>query len=151
MKKIRIVISAFLLIISIVLYFLIHGSNNLLVVYKINSIIKIFPIFSGIKIHNIFVTSYLIDILWFISLIILSPFFFSLSNFINSLFIFFVGGLLEIMQLFFSNLGTFDYYDILCYFIIFLLYNILSKIIWIFQNYKHDDKKQYIQETIGFD
>ncbi len=128
-KKIRSIISITFILVSIFFYLLLHGTNNLLVVNIINNIIYIIPVFSGINFHNDFINGYLIDILWFVSLITISTFFSSLSYFINSLFAFILAILFELMQYFFPFLGTFDYFDLLCYLGIFIIYNLVCCII----------------------
>lgn len=128
-KKLRILISIVFILLSIFLYLLLHGTKKLLIVNILNNIIYIIPVFSGINFHNTFINGYLVDILWFTSLIIISPYFSSLSYFINSILAFVIADIFELMQYCFPFLGTFDYFDLLCYLGIFIIYNLVYFII----------------------
>lgn len=122
-RKIQIIIGLLFIILSIPLYIFIHGTKHLALVSKINNIIPIIPIFPGRRINNLFINGYLIDILWFSSLILFSTLFSSFSEVINSTYALIFAVIIEILQSFFPSLGTFDFYDIICYLGIFFLYN----------------------------
>ena len=128
LKKIQIIIAIVLFLLSVFLYLLFHGTENLIVVDTINSIIHLIPVVPRIKIKVPLINGYLVDILWFTSFVLLSPQLL-FSDFINSIIILVFASLLEILQLFFPVLGTFDFFDILCYFGVFLLYNLFVFVI----------------------
>jgi hypothetical protein len=122
--KNQIILSIILFFLSIFLYLFFHGTENLIIIDTVNKIFPLIPVVPGIKITTSIINGYLVDILWFTSLISLSSLFLPFSRLINSIVAFVFGSTLEILQLLFSVLGTFDYYDILCYFGIFILYNL---------------------------
>ena len=107
---------------AIVFYLVVHGTKNLEIVRKLNSIRYIIPVFNGLKCKNIFITGYLVDILYYNSICTYLTtykkwYYFFLSFVFVSFF--------EILQLNFSNLGTFDYIDLCIYFIISVIYSFI--------------------------
>jgi len=64
---IRIIIAIVLLIFALIMYFLIHGCNNLLI-KKFFTFISFFPCFKGLPFYDSFIKGHLVDILWFSSL-----------------------------------------------------------------------------------
>lgn len=107
-------------------YLIIHGTNNLFIVNKINSIVPIVPRFNGFPIHSFFVRNYLVDFLWCTSLTIILSTIYENKYIILSL-IFAVT--LESLQFISPHLGTFDFFDILLYLItggIFLIFRYIK-------------------------
>lgn len=111
-KAIRLSFAFLLIVLCIIMYIVLHGTKNLIIVEKINSFKEIIPIFDGCFCSNKFITSYLIDILWFNSFCI----FFSVWNEDKYYILLIVlAVLLELFQQIFKVLGTFDIFDIVIY------------------------------------
>lgn len=125
--RIKIIGAMFLLAISIVMYLVIHGTDDLAIVKKINSVINLIPIFQGINYKNVFLTGYLVDILWFCSFLLFG---YSLCTGIGYMVYILlacvVATAMEVMQLFFPRYGTFDLLDILVYLLVTLIYFLVA-------------------------
>ena len=118
-----------LLIGAIFFYLLIHGTNNLAIVEIINSIVPIISKFRGTRIQNLYIQCYLVDCLWFTSFATMVSIIYPKNYIILTLFFAII---LEILQLLFPKLGTFDFFDIFLYIIIsgiFLFFRKLSYLI----------------------
>lgn len=120
-KNKSVYIGVALALFAVVLFLIIHGTRNLLLISKINSIWHVIPIFDGIKIKNEFLTGYLIDIIWFFSLNLILSSFDCFHFYIITLII---AVLLEILQLKFRWLGTFDFIDIIIYFCLSFMFSL---------------------------
>lgn len=125
----RLICSFFLITVAIIFYILLHGTSNLVIIKKLKYFLPFIPEIRGIKFYNQFLFCYFIDILWFSSFILLSPFLIPNSNFWGSTIILLISIFLEGSQYFFHALGTFDFFDILCYVLIWLIYNTFSKLL----------------------
>ena len=126
LNRIKIFSAIILLISSIILYIILHGTKELIIVKKINQFCKIIPLINGIRINQKFITGYLIDILWFNSFCLLFSFFKKkIYFFILTLF----ACVLECAQLVNPILGTFDVLDLLIYIITGISYYAYEKII----------------------
>lgn len=113
-NKIKIFSAIILLICAIIIYIILHGTKDLIIVKKINQFFKIIPLKNGIKIHQNFITGYLVDILWFNSFCL----FFSVINQKRIfLIIILIACFLEFLQLINPTFGTFDFIDLLIYII----------------------------------
>lgn len=125
--RIKIISAMFLLVISIVMYLVIHGTDDLAIVKKINSVINIIPIIPGINCKNVFVTGYLVDILWFCSFSLFGCTLCSGTSYITFMMLaFVVATLVEMIQLFFPRFGTFDFWDIFIYAFITFIYFLVA-------------------------
>lgn len=123
-NKIKIICANVLLISAIIVFLFVHGTNNLLLVHYINSLIPIIPLVSG-KITNCpLLTNYIVDFLWYNSFI-LYLLAFKIRNLIFPLTL---SILLEVLQLIFSTLGTFDIFDILLYIVLTLIWKLIISI-----------------------
>ena len=123
-NKIKIICANVLLISAIIVFLFVHGTNNLLLVHYINSLIPIIPLVSG-KITNCpFLTNYIVDFLWYNSFI-LYLLAFEIRNLIFPLTL---SILLEVLQLIFPTLGTFDIFDILLYIVLTLIWKLIISI-----------------------
>lgn len=121
LKKIKIFSAIVLLICAIIIYIILHGTKDFIIVKKINQFYKIIPLINGIKVQQKFFTGYLVDILWFNSFCLL----FSIIK-QNRIFlvIILVACILEFIQLIYPTLGTFDCIDLLIYIITGICYYI---------------------------
>ena len=125
--RIKIISAMFLLVISIVMYLVIHGTDDLVIVQKINSVINIVSVFPGINCKNVFLTGYLVDILWFCSFLLFGYALYTGTSYIvYMLFAFLVALSVEIIQLFFPRFGTFDFWDIVVYELITFVYFLVA-------------------------
>ncbi len=116
-----------LLILAIIIYLIMHGTNNLILVKKINLYCRIIPIFSGININNSFINNYLVDILWYTSLLLwISGF--EKNQLFFTIFSCIFGVCLELFQFIFPSVGTFDIIDMLIYVFITMIYIGIAKI-----------------------
>ena len=117
--SIKIFSAILILIISLMIYLLLHGTKDLFIFQLLSKIFTFIPLVEGINCQNSFITSYLIDILWANSLLL----FISSKKNIYLYFvaiIFFVVS--EVLQFIFSCLGTFDIFDIIFYVVLSLIY-----------------------------
>lgn len=106
---------------AIFLYFLLHGTKNLLIFNTFG-----LPLFDGINIDNKFLNGYLIDILWFNAFCI---FYLNFRSILLYIVFTLIAVFLEFFQLFIPSLGTFDVSDILIYLIsgtIFILITLFA-------------------------
>lgn len=117
--KLRFFISFVMLLIAVIMFFVLHGTDNLLIVSKINSVKQILPIFRGIQCNSKFVTGYLVDTLCFTSFCLIGSTFNKRIVYIE---LFLIAAFMEVIQKLFNNLGTFDIMDIFVYFIITLIF-----------------------------
>lgn len=122
-KETKIIISIILILFAGFSYIIFHGTKNLLFVEKINSIFSIIPIFEGIKVNKI-INGYFVDILWILAFNLLISIF--QNKFFNFL-VLFIAITVELLQLKFKSLGTFDYIDLIIYIIVSLVFIILIK------------------------
>ena len=111
-KNKSVFIGVVLAIFSVILFLVFHGTKNLVFINKFNSICQVIPYFDGVKIKNGFLTGYLIDIIWFLSMNIILSSYGCFHLYIIALLI---AVLLEVLQLKFRWLGTFDMLDIFIY------------------------------------
>ena len=113
-----------LVIVAIVIYITVHGTENLIISDFICSFIPNFPTIKPKILKNGFIKNHLVDIFWFLSFLL----FFSTQTSKNYLFIvLLVAVFIEIMQFLFPIFGTFDLFDIFTYITIFFTYLILDK------------------------
>ena len=110
---------------AIGIYLFLHGTKNLIIIQKINSLVSIIPIFDGRKLSNKFIQGYLVDLLWYSSLLLISNSFFNKTRI--SYFCLLLAIILELSQYYISALGTFDFYDILIYILITIFYMLIRK------------------------
>lgn len=124
-KKINFFCAIALLVLAVLLYLILHGTENLFV----SKIIKrIFPSLSkiqSVKITNSFVKNYLVDALWFISFLLFCSIF---EKRVYCLLALLVALVLEFLQMAFLQLGTFDWMDVILYIAIFVFFLLLEKI-----------------------
>ena len=125
LHKIRIYIAVFLLLLAIVLYLFLHDIDSL----YIFSSFRMSRFYAFIKSCRIDVSSlqawqarfiycYLIDALWFSSLLLLLSYFWTGYSILKYIIFFCFALFTEILQLFVKKLGTFDIYDVFLYTII---------------------------------
>jgi len=130
-QKLLFVIAVFLLLSSIVLYFLLHDIERLYIFsfFKNTAFVATLKkISSSLKKENLillntkFIRFHIVDILWFSSFtMITSNLWGETHKKAKYLFILSFAFSTELLQLFFPKLGTFDIYDMLIYFLIVLL------------------------------
>ena len=119
------------MIFAIILYAVLHDLTRLYIFQNLNdgkfisayrafqkstlSYLKIIPLFAFIKNH-------LVDFLWFSSFVLFFTEFLQASTKIKFIFLIFMAVLSEFSQLFFEQLGTFDFIDLGGYVFISLIY-----------------------------
>ena len=74
-----------------------------------------------------FIKNYLVDFLWFLSFTLVFTNLFSFSKKIKFVFLILMAFMSEFSQLFFHNLGTFDFLDLMMYVCISVFFLLLSK------------------------
>lgn len=74
-----------------------------------------------------FIKNYLVDFLWFLSFTLVFTNLFSFSKKIKFVFLTLMAFMSEFSQLFFHNLGTFDFLDLMMYVCISVFFLLLSK------------------------
>lgn len=108
----KILFSIALIFFDILIFLLLHGTKNFYIFKMINPLEQLIPSFDGISCSNKLIKGYLVDFIWILGFNIFA----SISeNKKIHFFVLLVAILLELMQLKFKTLGTFDLYDILIY------------------------------------
>lgn len=137
LNKNKLIISFFLIIIAMVFYLILHGTDRLYIftilknsnffIYINNLHFKIFFKYP-IIFTNMFIKGYVVDIIWFTSLFLNISYFYK-EKMIKYILSFLIGFFSEILQFLFPLLGTFDIYDILLYLLILLIFFLKEMII----------------------
>lgn len=127
-NRIKIISAMLFLVGAIISYLVIHGTDNLLIVHTVNSFVNIIPVFEGTECRNIFLTGYLVDILWFISFVLITSVYIGSRHNICVILVLLIAILLEILQLVLPIYGTFDFIDILVYISISIMYILTKKL-----------------------
>lgn len=125
-NKIKIFSAVVLLVSAIIIYMILHGTKDLIIVRKINQFCRIIPLKNGMKVSRKFVTGYLVDILWFNSFCLLFSIFKKKGNY---LILILLACIFECAQLKNAALGTFDFIDLLIYIVTGTGYYIFESII----------------------
>ena len=121
-NKIKVFCASVLLFIAIIVYITIHGTENLVITKVIQSLCPFIDTIKPTHVHNRFIKNYFVDILWFSSFLI----FVSINQKLLLDFLALLTAvLLEVLQFYLHNFGTFDYLDIFIYLIIFFISIIL--------------------------
>jgi len=123
----KIFCALFLIVIAIIIFIRIHGTENLVITKIIRQYYPNFYIIKPAQINNKFIKNYLVDILWFSSFLLFTSL---LEKSFYYYVAFIIAILLEILQFFCKNLGTFDLWDIFVYFVLFI-------IVMVFKKHKH--------------
>ncbi len=124
-QKIKVFCATVLILIAIIIFLRIHGTENLVITKILKIFIPNLYVIKSKQITNQFLKNYLVDFLWFSSLLLFTSLlekscYYYLAIIIAILF--------EILQFFFTCLGTFDFWDMLIYFILFIIVMILRKL-----------------------
>jgi len=117
-----------LIVLAAIIYVIIHGTDNLKIVNKINSFCNVIPIFSGVESKTRFLKNYIVDAMWFVSLLLIASVF-RLDKRIASVMACVFASFLEFTQFIFPELGTFDIFDVLLYIFITFFHIILTIVI----------------------
>lgn len=134
-KDKRIIIGIILIVFAICLYGLFHDITKLRVFSFLNQNIlieryKLFQRDFRLKFLNfhffIFLNNYLIDLLWYLSFMLIATGI--LKNKFIVLIVFISGCISEILQLFFSYLGTFDFFDLGIYVPVTVIFMSLKRV-----------------------
>ena len=134
MHKTRIYIAVFLLLLAIVLYLFLHDIDSLYVFYPFRAT-KAYAFLKSYRLGVVqgwmarFMVCYLIDALWFSSLLLLFSCIWTSHRILRYTVAFCFALFTEILQLLIKNLGTFDIYDVLLYAMITVIF--LSIEIWV--------------------
>ena len=128
-KDKRIIIGIILIVFAICLYGLFHDITKLRVFsfFNQNILIEEYKLFQRnfrLKFLNfhyfIFLNNYLIDLLWYLSFMLIATGI--LKNKFIVLIVFISGCISEILQLFFPYLGTFDFFDLGLYVLVTVIF-----------------------------
>lgn len=111
-KKKKYFFSIILIFFDILIFLLLHGTKKNFIFKLINPLEQLIPPFDGISCSNKYIKGYLVDFIWILGFNIFASI---CENKKIHFFVLFVAILLELMQLKFKTLGTFDLYDILIY------------------------------------
>lgn len=120
MHKTRIYIAVFLLLLAIVLYLFLHDIDSLYVFYPFRAT-KAYAFLKSYRLGVVqgwmarFMVCYLIDALWFSSLLLVLSCVWTSHLILKYIVAFCFALFTEILQLLIKNLGTFDVYDVLLY------------------------------------
>jgi len=120
LHKTRIYIAVFLLLLAIVLYLFLHDIDALYVFYPFRAT-KAYAFLKSCRLGVVqgwmarFMVCYLIDALWFSSLLLVLSCVWTSHLILKYIVAFCFALFTEILQLLIKNLGTFDVYDVLLY------------------------------------
>lgn len=127
------------MVFAIMLYAVLHDVTQLFIFrnFANNSFIDIYrevrenllPIFKGLFFYK-FIKNYLVDFLWFLSFTLVFTNLFPFSKKVKFIFLILMAFMSEFSQLFFHNLGTFDFLDLMMYVCISVFFLLFSKSIY---------------------
>ena len=133
----RIIAGIILILIAIGIYITLHDISNLYIfhVLKLNDTLDFYKIYqcnanSFLKqfFFYSFIKNHLVDIFWFFSFCLIFTQIFPFNKYVQTFILILLALLSELSQLFFSQLGTFDIMDLICYLfvVLFFLYKPLN-------------------------
>ena len=132
-KKHNFIIGASLIIIDIFIYGLLHDISKTSIFLKLSNFFdfstyqsfqnNFLAHFSSLPFYQ-FINNYFIDLLWFLSFLLITTSLLPSAK--TQLFALFTAITTEILQYFLPSLGTFDFFDIILYICISILYFLVS-------------------------
>lgn len=133
----KIIAGIILILIAIGIYITLHDISDLYIfhVLKLNDTLGLYKIYqcnanSFLKqfFFYFFMKNHLVDIFWFFSFCLIFTQIFPFNKYVQTFILILLALLSELSQLFFSQLGTFDIKDLICYLfvVLFFLYKPLN-------------------------